>query len=250
MIAAPRAAGEGSVWDRPVTVFIMSKERTLASILQVGVVPIVRCDSSAQAIEAAKAIYRGGIRALEVTMTVPGAIRVLEKVAGEFGDQIVLGAGTVLDPETARACMLAGAEFFVTPSLNTKTIEICRRYSKVVMPGALTPTEVMTAWDAGADLVKIFPAGNMGGPSYIKALKAPLPQVLMVPTGGVNLENTADFLRAGASAVAVGSELVSRKALETGDYGVIEKNVKSYLAAVAEARAEGGGAKPKGKGKK
>jgi 2-dehydro-3-deoxyphosphogluconate aldolase/(4S)-4-hydroxy-2-oxoglutarate aldolase len=228
----------------------MSKERTLASILQIGVVPIVRCDSTQQAIEAAKAIYRGGIRALEVTMTVPGAIRVLEKVVDEFGDRIVLGAGTVLDPETARACMLAGAEFFVTPSLNTKTIEMCRRYSKVIMPGALTPTEVLTAWEAGADMVKIFPAGNVGGPSYIKALKAPLPQVLMVPTGGVNLENTAAFLMAGASAVAVGSELVSKKALETGDYGEIEKNVKKFLAAVAEARGLDGPATPKGKGKK
>ncbi len=227
----------------------MSKERTLASILQIGIVPIVRCDSTEQAIEAAKAIYRSGVRALEVTMTVPRAIRVLEKVADQFGDQIVLGAGTVLDPETARACMLAGAEFFVTPSLNTKTIEICQRYSKVIMPGALTPTEVITAWDAGADMVKIFPAGNVGGPSYIKALKAPLPQVLMVPTGGVSLENTAAFLRAGASAVAVGSELVSRKALETGDYGEIEKNVKKFLAAVAEGREQDSGAKTTSKGK-
>ena len=229
----------------------MSKERILASILQIGLVPIVRCDSAAQAIEAAKAIYRSGIRALEVTMTVPGAIRVLEKVADEFGDQIVLGAGTVLDPETARACMLAGAEFFVTPSLNTKTIEICQRYSKVIMPGALTPTEVVTAWEAGADMVKIFPAGNVGGPSYIKALKAPLPQVLMVPTGGVTLENTAAFLKAGASAVAVGSDLVSKKALDSGDYGEIERNVKKFLAAVAEGRGQdGGGTQPKAKGKK
>lgn len=229
----------------------MSKERTLAAILDIGVVPIVRCDSAAQAIEAARAIYRSGIRALEVTMTVPGAIRVLEKVVDEFGDQIVLGAGTVLDPETARACMLAGAEFFVTPALNTKTIEICQRYSKVIMPGALTPTEIVAAWEAGADLVKIFPAGNLGGPSYIKALKAPLPQVLMVPTGGVTLENTAAFLKAGASAVAVGSDLVSKKALDSGDYAEIERNVKKFLAAVAEGRGQsGGGTQPKAKGKK
>jgi 2-dehydro-3-deoxyphosphogluconate aldolase/(4S)-4-hydroxy-2-oxoglutarate aldolase len=229
----------------------MSKERTLAAILDIGVVPIVRCDSAAQAIEAARAIYRSGIRALEVTMTVPGAIRVLEKVVDEFGDQIVLGAGTVLDPETARACMLAGAEFFVTPALNTTTIEICQRYSKVIMPGALTPTEVVTAWEAGADMVKIFPAGNVGGPSYIKALKAPLPQVLMVPTGGVTLENTAAFLKAGASAVAVGSDLVSKKALDSGDYAEIERNVKKFLAAVAEGRGQSGGGTPsKAKGKK
>ena len=151
----------------------MSKEKTLTSILEIGIVPIVRADSAEKALQAAKAIYRGGIRALEVTMTVPGAIRVLEKVADELGDQITLGAGTVLDPETARSCMLAGAKFFVSPSVSLGTIEICNRYSVVAMPGALTPTEVVTAWDAGADLVKIFPAGNVGGPSYIKALKAP-----------------------------------------------------------------------------
>jgi 2-dehydro-3-deoxyphosphogluconate aldolase/(4S)-4-hydroxy-2-oxoglutarate aldolase len=214
----------------------MAKEKTLASILEIGIVPIVRADSADQAIEAAKAVYRGGIGALEVTMTVPGAIKVLEKVADEFGDRIVLGAGTVLDPETARACMLAGAEFFVTPSLNVKTIEMCRRYSKPIMPGALTPTEVMTAWEAGADMVKIFPCGSMGGPSYLKALKAPLPQVHMVPTGGVSLDNAADFLKAGASAIAVGSDMVSKKALESGDYAAIEEAARQFLKVVEKAR--------------
>jgi 2-dehydro-3-deoxyphosphogluconate aldolase/(4S)-4-hydroxy-2-oxoglutarate aldolase len=132
--------------------------------------------------------------------------------------------------------MLAGAEFFVTPSLNTKTIEICHRYSKIVMPGALTPTEVLTAWEAGADLVKIFPCGNVGGPSYLKALKAPLPQVLMVPTGGVRLDNTAAFLKAGASAVAVGSELCDKEAMATGRFEVIEENARQFLEAVRQAR--------------
>ena len=169
-------------------------------------------------------------------MTVPGAIKLLEKLADEFGDKVVLGAGTVLDPETARACMLAGAEFFVTPSLNTRTIEICRRYSKPIMPGALTPTEVVTAWEAGADMVKIFPIGNVGGPSYLKALKGPLPQVHMVPTGGVGLSNAADFLRAGASAIAVGSELVTSKALAEGDFEFIEKTARQFLDIVKEAR--------------
>lgn len=231
----------------------MAKERTLASILEVGIVPIVRCDSSRQAIEAAKAIYRGGLRALEVTMTVPGAIRVLEKVADEFGDRVILGAGTVLDPETARTCMLAGAEFIVTPSLNIRTIEMCRRYSKAILPGALTPTEILTAWDAGADMVKVFPAGNLGGPSYIKALKGPLPQIHMVPTGGVGLENAAAFLQAGASAIAVGSDLVSKKALDSGDYDQITKLARRFLEVVAQARApkmpvvEGGKSKVKRK---
>lgn len=231
----------------------MAKERTLAAILEVGIVPIVRCDSSRQAIEAAKAIYRGGLRALEVTMTVPGAIRVLEKVADEFGDRVILGAGTVLDPETARICMLAGAEFIVTPSLNVRTIEMCRRYSKAILPGALTPTEILTAWDAGADMVKVFPAGNLGGPSYIKALKGPLPQIHMVPTGGVGLENAAAFLQAGASAIAVGSDLVSKKALDSGDYEQITKLARQFLEVVAQARTpkmpvvEGGKSKAKGR---
>ena len=215
----------------------MAKEQTLASILEIGIVAIVRADDAGPARDAAKAIYRGGIRAIEVTMTVPGAVNLLEKLADEFGDTMVLGAGTVLDPETARACMLAGAEFFVTPSLNTRTIEICRRYSKTVIPGALTPTEVVTAWDAGADMVKIFPVGNVGGPSYIKALKAPLPQVHMVPTGGVDLSNAADFLKAGASAIGIGSDLVTKKALDSGDYDHIEKTAKQFLEAVEQARS-------------
>ena len=214
----------------------MSKEQTLTSILEIGIVPIVRADSAEKALEAAKAIYRGGIRALEVTMTVPGAIRVLEKVADELGDQITLGAGTVLDPETARSCMLAGARFFVSPSVSLPTIEICKRYSVVAMPGALTPTEVAKAWDAGADLVKIFPAGNVGGPSYIKALKAPLPQVLMVPTGGVSIANAGEFFQAGASAVAVGADIVGRKELAAGDYDGIEEKARRFLEVVTEAR--------------
>ena len=173
---------------------------------------------------------------MEVTMTVPGAIRALEKIADEYGDEIVLGAGTVLDAETARACILAGAQFLVSPSLDVPTIEISNRYSKISIPGALTPTEVHRAWDAGADLVKIFPVGNVGGPSYIKSLKAPLPQVLMVATGGVNIENIAEFFEAGASAVAVGADIVSKRALETGDYSKIEHKTKEFLSAALQAR--------------
>lgn len=214
----------------------MSKEKTLASIREIGIIPIVRAASPEAALQAAEAIYRGGIRAIEVTMTVPGAIHVLEKVADQYGDRLTLGAGTVLDPETARACMLAGAEFFVTPALKLSTIEICHRYSKVIMPGALTPTEVQTAWEAGADFVKIFPCGNLGGPRYIKALKAPFPHIEMVPTGGVNLENAAEFLRAGAAAIAVGAEMVNLQALAEGRLDIIEQTARQFLAAVAEAR--------------
>jgi 2-dehydro-3-deoxyphosphogluconate aldolase/(4S)-4-hydroxy-2-oxoglutarate aldolase len=161
-------------------------------------------------------------------------------VADAFGDKLVLGAGTVLDPETARACMLAGAQFFVTPNLRPSTIEMARRYSKVIMPGALTPTEVLTAWEAGADIVKIFPAGNAGGAKYIKALKGPFPHIEMIPTGGVNLETAGEFLKAGACAVAVGGELVDAKSIEEGRYDAIEGKAKQYLEAIAKARAEMG----------
>jgi 2-dehydro-3-deoxyphosphogluconate aldolase/(4S)-4-hydroxy-2-oxoglutarate aldolase len=210
----------------------------MAAIIKAGVVPVVRAASADQALKAIEAIYKGGIRAAEVTMTVPGAIRVLEKVADEFGGLIVLGAGTVLDPETARACMLAGAEFFVTPNLRISTIEMCKRYSKVVCPGAMTPTEVVTAWESGADVIKIFPADAVGGPKYIKALKAPLPQIEMIPTGGVSVETAGAFLKAGACAVAVGGELVNAKLLAEGRYDLIEQKARDILAAVEKARAE------------
>jgi 2-dehydro-3-deoxyphosphogluconate aldolase/(4S)-4-hydroxy-2-oxoglutarate aldolase len=218
------------------------KSAILKSILEIGVVPVVRTSSAETAVRAIEAVYRGGIRAAEVTMTVPGAIRALEKLADEFGDKIILGAGTVLDPETARACMLAGAEFFVTPALNVKTIEIARRYSKAIMPGALTPTEVLAAWEAGADMVKVFPCGAVGGPKYIRALKAPFPQIEMIPTGGVNLETTAEFLKAGASAVAVGAELIDAKTIEEGRYEVFEDRARRFLAEVAKGRYREAGA--------
>lgn len=216
----------------------MTAQNILAAIIKAGVVPVVRAATADQALKAIEAIYRGGVRAAEVTMTVPGALKVLEKVADEFGDRIVLGAGTVLDPETARACMLAGAEFFVTPNLRVSTIEICKRYSKVICPGALTPTEVVTAWEHGADVIKIFPADAVGGAKYIKALKGPLPHIEMIPTGGVSVETAGAFLKAGACAVAVGSELVNSQLLEAGDYDAIETRARDILAAVVKARAE------------
>jgi 2-dehydro-3-deoxyphosphogluconate aldolase/(4S)-4-hydroxy-2-oxoglutarate aldolase len=199
---------------------------------------VVRTPSAESAIKSIEAIYRGGVRAAEVTMTVPGAIRALEKLADQFGDKIMLGAGTVLDPETARACMLAGAQFFVTPSLKISTIEIAKRYSKVICPGAMTPTEVLTAWEAGADVVKIFPANAVGGPKYIKALKGPLPQIEMIPTGGVNLETAGEFLKAGACAVAVGGELVDAKLIKESRYEEIEQRARQYLDVIAKARGE------------
>lgn len=216
----------------------MTAKEILSSITEIGIVPVVRTSSAESAIQAVEAIYKGGIRAAEITMTVPGAVHALEKVADRFGGKIMLGAGTVLDPETARICMLAGAEFFVTPSLRVSVIEMAKRYSKVVCPGALTPTEVLTAWEAGADLVKVFPCGNVGGPKYIKALKGPFPQIEMVPTGGVNLETAGEFLKAGACALGVGGELVDGKTIQQGRYDVIEERARQFLAAIAKARAE------------
>ena len=215
----------------------MKKDQIKASILDVGIVPIVRTSSSESAVQSIEAVYRGGIRSAEITMTVPGAIQALEKLADALGDKMTLGAGTVLDPETARACILAGAQFLVTPALRVSTIEVAHRYSKVICPGALTPTEVLTAWEAGADFVKIFPCSNMGGAKYIKALKAPFPQIEMIPTGGVNLETAADFLKAGAAAVAVGGELIDAQTIQEGKYAVFEERAKQFLQVVSAARA-------------
>ncbi len=216
----------------------MTKQQILAGLLQVGVVPVVRTNSAESAIRSIEALYEGGITTAEITMTVPGAVKALEKIADKFGDKIVLGAGTVLDPETCRICMLAGAEFFVTPSLDRATIEMAKRYSKVILPGALTPTEVKTAWDAGADIVKVFPCGNVGGPKYIKALKGPFPQIEMAPTGGVNLETTPEFLKAGACSVAVGGELIDPKTIAEGKYEVFIERARQYVEIVRKTREE------------
>jgi 2-dehydro-3-deoxyphosphogluconate aldolase/(4S)-4-hydroxy-2-oxoglutarate aldolase len=216
----------------------MNKQAILHTIRDIGVVPVVRTPSADSALKAIAAIHASGILTAEVTMTVPGAVRVLEKLADQFGDRMLLGAGTVLDAETCRVCMLAGAQFFVTPALNLKTIEMAHRYSKPIMPGALTPTEVVTAWDAGADIVKIFPCDNVGGPKYIKALKGPFPQIDMIPTGGVSLATAADFLKAGAVAVAVGGELVDAKTIKAGDYDVFTERARRFLDVVKAAREE------------
>jgi 2-dehydro-3-deoxyphosphogluconate aldolase/(4S)-4-hydroxy-2-oxoglutarate aldolase len=215
----------------------VTSQQILSFITDIGIVPVVRTTSAETAIKAIEAIHRGGVRSAEITMTVPGAIKALEKLADQFGDKIMLGAGTVLDPETARACMLAGAQFFVTPSLNLATIEICKRYSKVICAGALTPTEVLAAWQAGSDVVKVFPANAVGGPKYIKALKGPFPQIEMIPTGGVNLETAGEFLKAGACAVAVGGELVDAKLIRENRYDRIEELAREYLAVIAKTRA-------------
>jgi 2-dehydro-3-deoxyphosphogluconate aldolase/(4S)-4-hydroxy-2-oxoglutarate aldolase len=214
-----------------------SKEKALGKIREVGLVPIVRAPSAEDALLAAEAIVAANIGILEITMTIPNAIQVIEKVAAKFGDKLLLGAGTILDAETGRAALLAGAEFIVTPALSLQVIELARRYSKPIMPGALTPTEVLTAWQAGADIVKIFPCGPVGGAKYIKALKGPFPQIELIPTGGVNLETAPEFIKAGAAAVAVGSELIDLKSLREGDFDGITANARLYIEAVRGARA-------------
>lgn len=214
----------------------MTKQQILQHIRDLGLIPVVRATSADEAMRAVDAIKKGGVDVLEITMTVPGAIRVIEQLANRYGNDAIVGAGTVLDPETARACMLAGARFIVSPALNLSTIAICRRYGVAVMPGALTPTEVVTAWEAGADMVKVFPCGALGGASYIKSLKAPLPQIEMVPTGGVNLKTAADFIKAGSAALGVGADLVDTTALQNGNAAEVTSRAREFLSLVREAR--------------
>ena len=216
----------------------MNSTEVVLRIKELGIVPIVRTKDAESAIRAVEAICEGDIPCAEITMTVDGAIRALERVADKLGDRIILGAGTVLDPETARACMLAGAEFFVTPSLNIKTIEMAKRYSKAAFPGALTPTEIVTAWQAGADAIKVFPCSALGGAKYIKALKGPFPHIEFVPTGGVNLETVGDFLAAGCCAVGVGSDLIDNKTIQEGKYEVFVERARQFRQKIAEARAK------------
>ena len=215
----------------------MNKEQILQQIHRVGLVPVLRAPSAEAAITAAAAIEAGGVPLLEVTMTVPGAIDVISSVVKKSGGRVLIGAGTVLDPETARVCILAGAQFIVSPSLNIKTIELCQRYSIPIIPGALTPTEIVTAWQAGADVVKVFPCGTVGGAKYLAALRGPLPQIDLIPTGGVSLSTAADFLAAGAFALGVGSDLVDVTALKNGKPEIITENARKYVEAVVHARA-------------
>lgn len=214
-----------------------TRDAALKLIREIGLVPIVRTPSAADALLAVEALIEGAIGVAEITMTVPGAIRVMEQVVEKFGDRVLLGAGTILDAETCRAAILAGAEFIVTPALDVRVIEVARRYSKACFPGALTPTEVLGAWQAGADMVKIFPCGPAGGPNYIKALKGPFPHIEMLPTGGVNLETAPEFIKAGASAVAVGGELVNLRLLRAGKTEEIIANARKYVDAIRTARA-------------
>ena len=214
----------------------MRREDRLALLSETGVLAIMRATSSDQLLAAADAIRAGGVNAIEVTMTTPGALDVMRQAVARYGSDMLFGAGTVLDPETARAAILAGAQFVVSPSLNVNTIALCHRYAVPVMPGAYTPTEILAAWEAGADIVKVFPA-SIGGPEYIKALKAPLPQVRLMPVGGVDLDTTAAFIRAGSDVVAVGGALVDQKLLDAQDFDTITQRAVRFCEEVKKGRA-------------
>ena len=215
----------------------MTKEETSKRIVEIGIVPVIRAASSKQALLASEAVCAGGVPVVEITMTVPGAIDVIAELAKTAGKEILIGAGTVLDPPTAQRCLDAGAEFLVSPGFDLETVQLARRLGKLMIAGALTPTEVIAAWKAGSDFVKIFPCGSVGGAKYIKALKAPLPQVPMIPTGGVNLNTAAEFILAGAAALGIGGELVSAAALKSGNTREITHSARQYVGIVAAARA-------------
>ena len=214
----------------------MTTEEVRNKILEIGIVPVVRAASAQQAMHAAEAVCAGGIPIVEITMTVPGAINVIAHLVKSMGKDVLIGAGTVLDVEAAGACIDAGAEFLVSPGFDLATVQFAKRQSKLIMAGALTPTEVIAAWKAGSDFVKIFPCGTVGGATYIKALKAPLPQVPMIPTGGVNLNTAADFIQAGAAALGIGGELVSADGLKSGNVKIISEAARLYVDIVREAR--------------
>ena len=215
----------------------MSRESDLQRVLDGGIVSIIRADSGEQLVDVATTLYEAGIDVIEVTFTVPGVLDIIAAVRKKLGDKILLGAGTVLDTETARAAILAGAEFIVTPAVNVDVIKMCNRYSKVIMPGGFTPTEVLTAWEAGADIVKVFPADS-GGPSHLKALLGPLPQVRLMPTGGVDLETLPSYFKAGACAVGLGSSLVEKEAVAAGALNRIRCLAEKYVALVKQTRGQ------------
>lgn len=210
---------------------MISHYEILNRLIDGKVVAVVRLDSGDQLIHVAEALKAGGLTAIEFTMSTPGALDMIRQAATHMGENVLIGAGTVLDPETARAAILAGAEFIVTPTLNLATIALSKRYGKPIVSGAFTPTEILTAWESGADLVKVFPA-SIGGPKYIKAILAPLPQVRVVPTGGVSAENAAEYIKAGATALGIGGNLVDKNAVAQGDWGTITGEALRLIAAV------------------
>jgi 2-dehydro-3-deoxyphosphogluconate aldolase/(4S)-4-hydroxy-2-oxoglutarate aldolase len=221
----------------------MKRAEVIQRIEALGLVPVVRAPSGDLARRAARAVYVGGIDVLEITMTVPGALDVLRQLAAELGDRVVLGAGTVLDADTARDCIACGAQFVVAPGLDLETIRVMRELDRPVIPGALTPTEVITAWKAGADMVKVFPCSAVGGASYLRALKAPLPKVKLLPTGGVDRDTAADYIRAGAAALGLGTALVDLKLLQQQGDEALSALARELVEIVRATRAQLEGAR-------
>jgi 2-dehydro-3-deoxyphosphogluconate aldolase/(4S)-4-hydroxy-2-oxoglutarate aldolase len=214
----------------------VTRNETLAEIERVGVIAVIRADSPDALVDVARSLATGGVTACEITMTVPNAIEAIRTVSRELGDDATIGVGTVLDAATAEAAIAAGAEFVVSPILDPAVVETAHRHDKVAIPGALSPTEALAAWNAGADVVKIFPANHFG-PRYFRDLHGPLPQIRLTPTGGVNLETTAQWIEAGAVAVGVGSALVRKDLLATGDWAQMTDLAAQYVSAVAAARS-------------
>lgn len=215
----------------------MEKQKVRERIMEIGIVPVVRAASAREARMAADAVCEGGISIVEITMTVPGAVEVIRELTKSSSGDVLVGAGTVINVEAARQCLDAGAQFLVSPGLNLQVVQLAAAERKLMMAGALTPTEIITAWEAGSDFVKVFPCGQVGGAKYIRALKGPLPQVPLVPTGGVNLATAAEFIEAGAAALGVGGELVQAEVLKSGKPEIIVENARKFLAIVKEARA-------------
>ncbi len=218
----------------------MDKQKVRERIIEIGIVPVVRASSAGQACIAAEAVREGGIPIVEITMTVPGAVELIRELVRNCGSDVLIGAGTVVNADAASRCIDAGAEFLVSPGLNLPTVAVAAREGKLIMAGALTPTEVMAAWDAGADFIKIFPCGQVGGAKYIKALKGPFPQIPFIPTGGVNLNTAAEFLEAGCVALGIGGELVQAEALRANKPEIIVETARKFLAIVKQTRAQMG----------
>ena len=216
----------------------MTKKQVADRIVEIGIVPVIRAASAKQARSAVEGVCAGGIPIVEITMTVPGAVELLATLSRTMGPEILLGAGTVLDAENARRCVDAGAQFIVSPGFDAETVAFANRSNILILSGALTPTEVITAWKAGSDFIKVFPCGCVGGAKYIKALKGPLPQIPMVPTGGVNLKTAPEFIEAGAAALGIGGELISASTLQSGDISEISESARKYVAVVREARGQ------------
>lgn len=213
-----------------------NKRHIMDRLYDCGLIPVIRTDDEREAMATAEALFSGGLATIEVTMTVPGVLRIIGDLRKLFGDKALIGAGTVLDANTARMAILAGAEYIVTPCLDEETITLCNSYSKPVVPGAMTPTEILKAWSLGADLIKVFPADLIGGPKYIEALKGPLPQVEVMPSGGVTLDNVADFMRAGANILSVGGGLIDGSIVKQMDYQALTRRTEQFLKLISETR--------------